>query len=128
MAISRIDIVSIPVRDQDRSKRFYTETLGFEVLRDSPLGQTERWVQLGLPGAETSIALVTWFDRMPAGCVQGLVLHTDDVDHAAAALQAKGLAISAVTDAPWGRYCTFEDPDGNGWVLQQTGPEEMAAG
>jgi hypothetical protein len=27
-----------------------------------------------------------------------------------------------VSDAPWGRWKTFEDPDGNGWVLQQDGP------
>jgi hypothetical protein len=27
-----------------------------------------------------------------------------------------------VQEAPWGRWKTFDDPDGNGWVLQQSNP------
>lgn len=122
MNINRIDIVSIPVTDQDASKRFYSEVLGFSVIRDNPMGPDRRWVQLGPAGAETSITLVTWFDKMPAGCVKGLVVDTDDIDAMHAELSARGLSISDIDRAPWGTFATFSDPDGNGWVLQQSAP------
>ncbi|HST58949.1 MAG TPA: VOC family protein, partial [Longimicrobium sp.] len=79
MNIRRIAIVSIPVVDQQTAKQWYADVLGFALLADNPMGPEQRWVQLGIPGAETSITLVTWFRGMPAGSAQGLVLVTDDV-------------------------------------------------
>jgi catechol 2,3-dioxygenase-like lactoylglutathione lyase family enzyme len=122
MNIRRIAIVSIPVVDQQAAKQWYAEVLGFALLADSPMGPDQRWVQMGIPGAETSITLVTWFRSMPAGSAQGLVLVTDDVAADHAALRARGVAVSELADAPWGRYATLADPDGNGWVLQQNAP------
>ncbi len=119
MIIRRIDVVSVPVSDQLASKAFYSDVLGFEVIRDNPMGPDQRWVQLALPGAQTSITLVTWFDSMPPGSLQGMVLDTIDIDAARKTLVEKGLRITEVQDAPWGRYATFADPDGNGWVLKQ---------
>ena len=119
MSLQRIDIVSIPVSDQPRSKAFYTEKLGFEVLRDNPMGPDQQWVQLGIPGADTSITLVHWFPNMPPGCQQGLVIATDDIDVAHAELSGHGVELSPIDAQPWGRFATFSDPDGNGWVLAQ---------
>jgi catechol 2,3-dioxygenase-like lactoylglutathione lyase family enzyme len=119
MKINRISVVSIPVSDQQAARAFYTEKLGFETIADNPMGPNQRWVQLGLPGAETSITLVTWFPNMPPGCAQGLVLATDDIAGTHASLQAQGVTISAIETQPWGQFATFTDPDGNGWVLQQ---------
>jgi catechol 2,3-dioxygenase-like lactoylglutathione lyase family enzyme len=39
MALQSLFIVSVPVTDQDRSKAFYTEKLGFEVRADNLFGQ-----------------------------------------------------------------------------------------
>ncbi len=119
MDIRRIDILSIPVSDQSASKAFYAEVLGFEILRDNPMGPNQQWVQLRPPGAETSITLVTWFDAMPPGSLRGMVLDTLDIEATQRKLVANGLEISEIKDAPWGRFAMFSDPDGNGWVLQQ---------
>lgn len=123
MENQRISIVSIPVSDPGASKGFYAEVLGFDVLRDSPMGPDRRWIQLAPAGAEASITLVDWFEEMPPGCVQGLVLETDDLEADHRVLRDRGLEISDLKDAPWGRYATFSDPDGNGWVLQQAAPD-----
>ena len=123
MAIKRIDIISIPVSDQGRSKDFYVDKLGFTVKRDSPMGPDRRWVQLATPEGETSITLVHWFDKMPPGCVQGVVLDTDDIAKTHAELSGRGLEIGPIDSQPWGTFATFRDPDGNGWVLQQAAPE-----
>ena len=119
MKINRIDIVSIPVSDQDRAKSFYEKVLGFKVVRDNPMGPGRRWVELAPPHAATSITLVTWFESMPPGAIKGLVLDTDDLEGTCATLAQRGLSLPDVESAPWGRFVTFEDPDGNGWVLQE---------
>ncbi|MEM7117939.1 MAG: VOC family protein [Chloroflexota bacterium] len=119
MTIRRIDIISIPVSDQDAAKEFYGNVLGFDVKGDNPMGPNQRWVQMSIPGAETSITLVTWFENMPAGSVQGVVLDTANIRETWQMLVDNGLKISEIQSAPWGHFATFSDPDGNGWVLQE---------
>lgn len=114
-----IAIVSVPVSDQAKAKAFYTETLGFKVVRDDPMGPQQRWVQLEPSGGGASITLVTWFDAMKPGGQQGLVLTTSDIEARRAELAGRGLEISEVQSQPWGKFATFRDLDGNGWVLQQ---------
>ena len=98
------------VADQDRAKDFYCDVLGFELVSDNTMGPDQRRVQVCPPGAETS-----------PGSLKGLVVETDDLDADVKALTARGLAIEGgIQDAPWGRYVTFADPDGNGIVLQAT--------
>jgi catechol 2,3-dioxygenase-like lactoylglutathione lyase family enzyme len=121
MSLNRIELLSVPVTDQDRAKDFYVDTLGFELVSDNRMGPAQRWVQVRPKGAQTSITLVTWFDTMPAGSVRGLVIETDDLDGDVEALTARGLTIDGgVQEAPWGRYVTIEDPDGNGLIIQAT--------
>ena len=40
-----------------------------------------------------------------------------DADHAV--LAARGLVLSEIKAESWGRYATFSDPDGNGWILRE---------
>ena len=120
--ISNIAIASLPVSDQQAAKRFYRDVLGFEIIRDNPMGPDQQWIQLGPKGAQTSFTLVTWFDSMKPGSLSGIVLETADVVAEVARLKALGLAISDLQTQPWGQFATFEDPDGNGFVLQQTAP------
>ena len=125
MALTNLSVVSIPVSDQDRAKRFYADTLGFSVDIDSSFGDGMRWVMLRPPGSGTAITLVTWFETMPAGSLKGSVLSCDDLDKTLADLAARGVSFNEdeVQEAPWGRWKTFDDPDGNGWVLQQDNPD-----
>jgi predicted enzyme related to lactoylglutathione lyase len=49
------------------------------------------------------------------------VLETDDLDAEVAALTDRGVSIpDGIQQQPWGRFVTFDDPDGNGIVLQAT--------
>jgi catechol 2,3-dioxygenase-like lactoylglutathione lyase family enzyme len=124
MALTGLQVVSVPVSDQDRAKDFYTRVLGFTVQMDAQFGEGMRWVMLRPPGARTSITLVTWFETMPAGSLNGSVLGCDDLEQTLAELSGRGLAFAEdeIQEAPWGRWKTFADPDGNGWVLQQDTP------
>jgi predicted enzyme related to lactoylglutathione lyase len=119
MSIVSFEIVSVPVSDQEGAKNFYRDVLGFELLRDDPMGPGVRWIQLAPPGCSTTIALVTRFDTMQPGGLQGVMLNVTDIDADHATLSARGLPLSEIREEPWGRYAMFSDPDGNGWILRQ---------
>lgn len=40
----KIKVVGIPVKDQEKALKFYTEKLGFIKKRDLPLGEGNRWL------------------------------------------------------------------------------------
>lgn len=119
-----LSVVSIPVADQDRAKKFYTGIFGFELVMDREFGEGMRWVMLRPPGGGAAITLVTWFPEMRPGSVQGSVLSVPDIGAALSELRRRGapLADAAVEEAPWGRWITLEDPDGNSWVIQEDRP------
>lgn len=119
---NKIALISVPVSDQDAAKRFYVDVLGCSVMQDNPFpigAPGTRWIMLELPGVQTRIVLVTWFSKMKPGGLQGVVLTTKDIDATHRELRRRGLAVTAIKDQPWAKEATFEDPDGNGWVLQQ---------
>jgi catechol 2,3-dioxygenase-like lactoylglutathione lyase family enzyme len=116
MNISHISILSVPVKDQEVAKSFYTEKLDFRVLRDDAFGD-QRWLQLTPAGTQTSITLVT--GGMTPGSQHGVVLATTDIRADHETLKERGVAISEIQEMSWGMSATFADPDGNGWVLQQ---------
>ena len=56
-SISQIRTVAIPVADQERSLRFYTEVLGFEKTVDAPFGPGQRWIEVAPPGGGATLAI-----------------------------------------------------------------------
>jgi catechol 2,3-dioxygenase-like lactoylglutathione lyase family enzyme len=120
MPISHVQLFSIPVTDQDRARDFYVGTLGCDLVADTEMGPGMRWVQVRPKGGSTSLTLVTWFPSMPAGSLKGTVLETDSLESDIARLRSEGVDIGEIDSAPWGRFVTFDDPDGNGIVLQES--------
>ena len=113
-----IAAIAIPVTNQAKSKEFYLR-LGFDLLAEAPMEDGKKWVQMGLPGGQTTITLVTWFSQMPPGCLQGVVLLSDDIHGNHSSYKAQGLPVSAVSETPNGKFFTVRDPDGNGISIQQ---------
>ncbi|MGD1920617.1 MAG: VOC family protein [Pleurocapsa sp.] len=121
MNLKQIEIISIPVNNQQIAKEFYQNILGFELLADASFSENMQWIQLApSTTSSVSIALVTWFEEMPPGSVQGLVIGTNKIEKDYQELIDKGITLSPIQDDPWGKSTTFKDPDGNGWVLQQS--------
>jgi predicted enzyme related to lactoylglutathione lyase len=119
MAIISFEIISVPVSDQERAKRFYRDVLGFELLREDAMGPSQKWIQLAPKGCLTTVALVTWFDTMRPGGLQGVMLNVTDIVRDHEELTGRGLKLTEIKQEPWGRYSMFTDPDGNGWILRQ---------
>jgi catechol 2,3-dioxygenase-like lactoylglutathione lyase family enzyme len=120
MAVNAVTVVSVPVSDQDRAKNFYTNVLGFQLLRDDDSVPGIRWLQVAPLTGDTTLTLVTWFDTMPAGSMRGLVLATSDLDADYQRLRELGVDFAQPpTQQPWAKEAVLRDPDGNELVLQQ---------
>jgi catechol 2,3-dioxygenase-like lactoylglutathione lyase family enzyme len=115
----KLELVSVPVSDVDRAKAFYTEQAGFNADHDHRVSDDLRFVQCTPPGSACSIAFGTGVATTPPGSAQGLQLVVDDVEAARAELLDRGVEVGEVQDFPWGRFVFFQDPDGNGWAVQQ---------
>ena len=119
----KLELVAVPVSDVDRAKAFYTEQAGFNADHDHKVNENLRFVQLTPPGSACSIAIGTGVTDMPPGSVKGLQMVVEDIEAARAELAGRGAEVSEVQDFPWGRFVFFEDPDGNGWAVQELVPQ-----
>jgi len=126
----KLEVVAIPVSDVDRAKAFYG-SLGWTLDADFMVGKDFRAVQLTPPGSPCSIHLST--TAVP-GSAKGMFLVVSDIDAARRELIARGVAVSDVFHfdgnhhvvpgldperQSYGSYASFNDPDGNQWILQQ---------
>lgn len=120
MSINAVTVVSVPVSDQDRARKFYTEALGLQVVRDDSSVPGIHWVQVAPPGGGTALTLVTWFDTMPPGSLRGLVLASGDLTADYRRLRDLGVQFDEPPrKQPWATEAVLRDPDGNQLVLQQ---------
>ena len=135
----KLEVVLLGVSDVDRAKAFY-ENLGWRLDIDVAAGDF-RGVQMTPHNSEASIIFGKGVTSAKPGSAHSLVLAVDDVDAARDDLIARGVEVSEVFHYaggpfnnsmenprvggrdPQGRsyfsFASFEDPDGNGWLLQE---------
>nr|WP_090475621.1 VOC family protein [Nakamurella panacisegetis] len=136
----RLEVVVLPVSDVDRAKEFY-QSLGWRLDADLAVRDGYRVVQVTPTGSGCSIIFGTGVTTAPPGSMQGLQLSVYDIDQARADLVARGVQVSdlfhdetgifhhagsdgrvagpAAEHADYGSFAAFDDPDGNGWLLQE---------
>jgi catechol 2,3-dioxygenase-like lactoylglutathione lyase family enzyme len=121
--ISKVGRVALSVADTDRAIDFYVGTLGFEKVVDEPMGPDMRWVEVAIPGAETTIALAPPPQGQEAGGSEtGICLDTSDVDAAHAALKEAGADVDDEVSrygGPVPPMFWLRDPDGNSLIVVQ---------
>ncbi|WP_320671525.1 glyoxalase superfamily protein [Patulibacter defluvii] len=115
----KLELINVPVSDVDRAKAFYVDQVGFNLDHDHRVSDELRFVQLTPPGSGCSIAIGEGLTASPAGSVQGLQLVVADIEAAQAELRGRGLEPGEVQRFPWGAFLFFQDPDGNGWAVQE---------
>lgn len=115
----KIELIFVPVTDVDRAKDFYVNKAGFHLDHDQRMSEELRFVQLTPPGSACSIAFGEGLSDMEPGTQNSIQAVIDDADAVRAVLVENGVDASPVADMDWGRFVTFDDPDGNTWTLQQ---------
>lgn len=128
-----LEVVVVPVTDVDRAKAFYAEQVGFTVDHDTKISADLHVVQLTPPGSGCSIVIGKGIVEMTPGSLKGLQLVVNDIYQARAQLVERGVEVSEVqVIGPQGSrparegddlnnvgFVFFNDPDGNGWAVQQ---------
>ncbi|MBA3788056.1 MAG: VOC family protein [Actinobacteria bacterium] len=131
----KLELVVVPVSDVDRAKAFYTEQVGFKADVDHRAGDDFRVVQLSPPGSACSIAIGTGIGQSEPGSTKGLHLIVSDLDAARAELADRGVNVGDLFHfgaegrtegahperADYGTFLSFDDPDGNSWLVQEVG-------
>jgi catechol 2,3-dioxygenase-like lactoylglutathione lyase family enzyme len=130
----KLEVVVIPVSDVDRAKRYYGG-LGWRLDADFAVEDTFRVVQFTPPGSPGSIHFGTGITSAAPGSASGMYLVVSDIEAARAELINRNAEVSEIfhragpgqppVSGPdpergsYRSYATFNDPDGNGWLLQE---------
>lgn len=141
----KFELTVIPVSDVDRAKEFYSR-LGWRKDAEFADGADFRIMQFTPPGSSASVIFGKSVTPATPGSAQGMYLVVSDIEAARKELLERGVAVSEVfhgeadkyvgPDEPYlfGRvrvsgpdperrtyrsFASFNDPDGNGWVLQE---------
>lgn len=117
-----LEVVVIPVTDVDRSKRFYSEQLGFNVDVDTKVGDM-RVVQLTPPGSGCSVTIGPLVvDEVPKESAR-LQICVTDIAAARSQLLERGIDAGEIVHfaggGPYDSFVFFQDPDGNNWAVQE---------
>jgi catechol 2,3-dioxygenase-like lactoylglutathione lyase family enzyme len=127
----KLEVVTIPVSDVDRAKRFY-QSLGWRVDADFELGDV-RGVQMTPPRSNASISFGKGLTTAEPGSFQRLEIVVSDIEAAREDLISRGVDVSEPFHrgpngiepgldperTSYNTYASFSDPDGNGWLLQE---------
>jgi catechol 2,3-dioxygenase-like lactoylglutathione lyase family enzyme len=129
-----LEVQIIPVSDADRSKQFY-ERLGWRLDDDVAPLDGLRIVQFTPPGSAASITFGLGLTTAAPGSAEaGLVV--SDIEAAHRELAGRGIEVSDIWHGPpfpvearqpgpdpdrasYGSFCSFTDPDGNTWLVQE---------
>jgi catechol 2,3-dioxygenase-like lactoylglutathione lyase family enzyme len=118
--------VALIVDDYDEAIKFYTESLNFTLVEDSPRSETKRWVVVAPKGTqECSLLLAKGVgeeQRSRIGNQSGgrvfLFLRTDDFWRDYKDMLSKGIVfIRKPKTEEYGTVAVFEDLYGNLWDL-----------
>ncbi|MEW2425653.1 VOC family protein [Streptomyces nigra] len=136
----RVELIVLPVSDVDRAKAFY-QAVGFHLDMDHTSDDTYRVVHMTPPGSSCSILFGTGVTTAAPGSVRGLHVVVSDIERACLGLRGRGVETGEIfhdtsdlfhrssgetrRSGPdpqrrrYRSYATFNDPDGNEWVLQE---------
>ena len=129
----KIEVVTIPVSDVERARRFYEKILGWRLDADVA-GEGFHALQFTPPGSSCSVHVGKGISPVAPGSVQGLFLAVSDIEAARADLARRGVEVGDIfhrapgetpgtgphpTRRTYSSYAAFSDPDGNGWLLQE---------
>jgi catechol 2,3-dioxygenase-like lactoylglutathione lyase family enzyme len=128
----KLEVITIPVSDVDRAKSFY-ENLGWRLDADFDLGEGRRVVQFTPPHSECSVSFGQGIIEGAPGSIERLEMVVSDIEAAREFLISRGVEVSDFfhrgasgfepgldpNRTSYNSYATFNDPDGNGYILQE---------
>src|SRR5271169_3446440 len=124
----KLGYIALIVCDYDEGIKFYTQSLGFQLIEDTDLGGGKRWVRVRPPGSTgTELLLAKAVNPEQASRIGNqtggrvfLFLHTDDFWRDYRAMTERGVKfVRPQSEESYGTVAVFEDLYGNQWDLLQ---------
>jgi len=130
----KLEVDVIPVSEVDRSKQFY-ERLGWRLDADDAPLEGLRIVQFTPPGSGCSVTFGDGITAAAPGSAEGALI-VSDIEAAHDELVGRGIDVSDVWHGAsfprearlsgpdpkrtsYGSFFSFNDPDGNAWLVQE---------
>jgi catechol 2,3-dioxygenase-like lactoylglutathione lyase family enzyme len=129
-----LEVDVIPVSDVDTAKQFYQD-LGWRLDADDAAGNDVRIVQFTPPGSDCSVTFGKGIIRATPGSAEGTLTVSDlvsahdeivgrginasDMWHGAPFPPDARLSGPDPQHASYGSFFSFNDPDGNAWLVQE---------
>jgi predicted enzyme related to lactoylglutathione lyase len=139
-----VEVIPLPVSDVERALRFYVDQVGFTLDVDYSPNDAFRVVQLTPPGSSCSIQIGKGLTDAPAGSLRNIYLVVRDLETARSHLLERGVNVGEIrhktpighwdggfargldpTRGDYASFANFSDPDGNSWVLQERGYQNL---
>ncbi|HSF54016.1 MAG TPA: VOC family protein [Algoriphagus sp.] len=117
--------LTLLVRDYDEAIKYYTQVLDFELLEDTQMSETKRWVRISPPGSSCHLLLAKAANEAQekqigyqAGGRVFLFLYTDDFWGDYKIYTSRGVEfVREPAEEAYGTVSVFEDLYGNLWDL-----------
>ena len=117
--------LALLVKDYDEAIHYYTEVLDFELLEDTVMSKTKRWVQISPPGSSCHLLLAKAVNEaqekqvgFQAGGRVFLFLYTDDFWRDYEKYTERGVEfLREPSKEAYGTVSVFKDLYGNLWDL-----------
>ena len=120
--IEGVSQVIVEVEDQDRALRFWTETMGFELVQDAPYGDAARWIEVRTRDGATVLVLALRQGERPAARdelpTSNVFFYCDDLPRTYVELRERGVEFpQPPVQQSWGWWSMFQDREGNRFAL-----------
>ena len=118
--------IALVVDDYDRAIEFYTQKLSFDLIEDTALTETKRWVLVGPKGSSECKLLLAKASNEEQKSRMGnqtggrvfLFLYTDSFDRDYNEMKSKGIEfVRLPSKEAYGTVAVFKDIYGNLWDL-----------
>ena len=123
--VNYIGKVTIYVKNQEEAKKFWTEKMDFCIRLELPMGPQMTWLEVAPnENAVTSFILYEkelMLSQNPQANVThpSVLLSTEDIESAYNKMKERGVQVGELMTMPYGKMFTFQDQDGNSYVLRE---------
>ena len=120
--IRKIATAAVYVEDQTKAVEFWTKQVGFKAKREKAMGPQARWIEVGLPDAESSLVIYPkssmmqdWAEHKPS-----IVFECENIQKTFEEMRDRGVQFTQEPKAmPWGPFAISLDGEGNWYGLRE---------
>src|SRR4051812_21599378 len=122
--IIKIGKVTVYVQDQEESKNFWLNKMGFVLKMEQPMGPDAFWIEVG-PSEDEFTTLVLYSksameQHKPSAVAHPSILFsTTDIESAYENMKQNGVQVEEMLRLPFGTMFSFKDQDGNDYLIRE---------